>query len=132
MKILKPILIICATALTINLNGQVVVHFDYDNSGNRTGRQLTIEEMKSGDVQFPVKDINDIPVIETEEDQETEKDLQPVIYPNPSRGILKIDGLSIPSNTVVNLWLFNLSGVVLISKNESRNTFDLDISHLAD
>jgi len=31
----------------------------------------------------------------------------------------------------VNIWLYDLSGVAIISKNESRNAFDLNINHLA-
>jgi len=61
MEILRFILIVCITTFASKLNGQVVIHFDYDNSGNRTGRQLTVNTVKSGSIEFPVKDSGDIP-----------------------------------------------------------------------
>lgn len=132
MKILRLILIVCITTFASRLDGQVVIHFDYDNSGNRTGRQLTANPVKSGSYEFPVKDSGDIPDNEIKEDQEKLEEIRPVIYPNPNNGILKIEGLSIPSGMEANIWLYDLSGVALISKNESGNTFDLNINHLAD
>lgn len=132
MKILRLILIVCITTFASKLNGQFVMHFDYDNSGNRTGRQLTANPVKSGSIEFPAKDSGDIPDTEIKEGQEKLEEIRPVIYPNPNNGILKIEGLSIPSGMEVNIWLYDLSGVALISKNESRNSFDLNINHLAD
>jgi hypothetical protein len=132
MEILRFILIVCITTFASKLNGQVVIHFDYDNSGNRTGRQLTVNTVKSGSIEFPVKDSGDIPDTEIKEGQEKLEEIRPIIYPNPNNGILKIEGLSIPSGMEVNIWLYDLSGVAIISKNESRNAFDLNINHLAD
>ena len=131
MKIIMLILIVCITTFASKLDGQVVIHFDYDNSGNRTGRQLTANPVKSGSIEFPVKDFGDIPDTEIKEGQEKLEEIRPIIYPNPNNGILKIEGLSFPSGMEVNIWLYDLSGVALISKNESRNAFDLNINHLA-
>lgn len=116
---------------TYCLQGQKI-SFDYDNSGNRIERMLVTEGLKSGSVEFPVTDPDNLPAEEIKKEELIQGELSAVVYPNPNKGIIKISISNMPLNSATEAILYDLSGIELkVEKNlESYN--EMDVSHLKD
>jgi len=93
--------------------------FTYDDSGNRTGR--TINFLKSTQIQGTTSG--------TEADVITEElnEKEILIYPNPTKGDLKIE---IPElgDTSARLFIFNNQGKLLIDKRITNTLSEINIS----
>ncbi len=117
--VLIPILLVVSTTL----QAQSKIHFRYDDSGNRELRTLvdTIEFTSNTAIAYELDQDEEVTPIETElGDQEV------LIYPNPTRGVLRIDMPKLEDSGVT-LAIFDLRGNLLVSKDahEFNNRIDL-------
>jgi Secretion system C-terminal sorting domain len=136
------------------------VSFTYDASGNRITRTIVVQQQKSihinspsvnsknssvADVKGTGKTVSTITGESTENsklnDQEeamkekalTEAgEITTVVYPNPNKGLLKIDITNMPLNAVTEMKLYDLSGMELTSKRNFDSSSELDISQFRD
>jgi len=127
-KIVSAIFILALNI--VGLNAQTI-KFSYDENGNRISRGIEINSLKSGDIRFPVLDPTDIP-IEIQKKNNTEGELTTFVYPNPNKGLIKIDIPNIPVDSKTETILYDLSGAELVISRNFESHFEIDISHLAD
>lgn len=108
--------IILLLILTANSNSRDF-YFKYDKAGNREARST---------IPFSKK-----PATEEQEKQEPIKDAILIhdisIYPNPTKGELKIDITNLSDETSARIEIFDLQGkpVLQLSTNENSNILDL-------
>lgn len=103
----------------LNAHAQTKISFGYDFSGNRIDRKVILLANKSvsiaqGDQQ-------------KEELEELLGDQEIRIYPNPTKGLLKIDFPSL-SETRASLRVHDSKGRLLISKQAQETGNELDLS----
>jgi len=67
-----------------------------------------------------------------EELQGEDQKINMVIYPNPNKGILKINISNLPLNSTIELNLYDLSGIELMSKRNFNSYSEIDISRYKD
>ena len=126
-------LIFCFFIISLNINYLYcqTIKFEYDDNGNRVNRIIEVKEFKPGPVKFPVTDPKEF-FIENQKTGSGEVVLATSVYPNPSRGLLKIDITNMPEEAKTGIVLYDLSGSELIVNNDSGNHYEIDISLLPD
>ena len=102
MKIFRFILIVSLTAFTSKLDGQVVIHLDYDNSGDTIGQQLNANPVEYDSIEFPIKDSADIPDTETKRGQEILEETLTLIYLTHNNGSINYESLPKRSFIITN------------------------------
>jgi len=109
------------------------VDFFYDENGNRTSRILTVEQLKSGSTQFPVINTKDLKLVEDVQEQKSEEsEIEAMVYPNPTKGVLHIDISNMPLNSKSELRIYDLSGVQLIIKRNFGEAVEVDMTQFKD
>jgi hypothetical protein len=100
--------------------------FTYDDSGNRTERVIDIDLTKSAEIQasssFSEEDTNEDILIEVEL-----ANLDIRIYPNPTKGILKVEIPGI-GDIKPTLTVYNMQGKQLINKTVSKQICTINLS----
>jgi hypothetical protein len=123
MKSKTVIMIIPLLFLAYGLSGQTI-HYDYDDSGNRVRRYIiplksaTVSDMDS------LNHTGSTTKKEEFEDKLGETTIR--IYPNPTRGELKVE-ISGVDETVA-YWLFSRTGHLLEVKRQTSSQFTIDLS----
>ena len=115
------------------------INFTYDRNGNRLTRSIEVTKMKSV-VSFPVSNPKSLKsTVEakvssesTEKLQGEDQEISMVIYPNPNKGILKINISNLPLNSTNELKLYDLSGIELLSSRNFESYLEIDISGYKD
>ncbi len=95
------------------------VSFGYDAAGNRINRVIVLNQLRSAQEEEPVEEIFYSEVL---------KDLEIRIYPNPTEGLLKVDILNLPEQQTADIFLYNLSGKLLITKKGVSGSTDIDLT----
>lgn len=119
------------------LTGQTV-EYAYDNNGNRISRSIVVEELQSKSISFPVinpkslKAVENALMAETQEIIPEEGELNTIVYPNPNKGLLKIEISNMPLESRKEMRLYDLSGTELIIKKDFDSYSELDINRLKD
>lgn len=159
MNLKRILLIIIALFQMINLFSQRV-EFTYDDNGNRLTRTIVVEQLRSESVSFPVVDPKSLKPIDktmakglvvpqkgtTTEDAKTkgqegvtkenisseDGEIVTLIYPNPSKGLIKIDISNMPLNSKNEIRLFDLSGNELTVRTNIESNSEMDISQYKD
>jgi hypothetical protein len=128
------------------------VDFSYDDNGNRISRILTVEQLKQNTVVFPVINPKSLKILENvkgsegteySKDSETEASTTErirsedgkiviLIYPNPTKGIIKIDISNMPPESNSEMRLYDLSGMELVVKRNFDSFSEIDISLFKD
>ena len=112
------------------------VEFTYDNNGNRGTRTLVVEQLKSGSVSFPVinpKSLKTTESIKAEvTDVPVEGEISTQVYPNPNKGLIKIEISNMESNSKNEMRLYDLSGAQLLTKQNFNSRTEVDISRFKD
>jgi len=128
------------------------ISYSYDANGNRTDRTLIAEELRSNSVSFPVTDPAALPVkflnssskgqepskkanAETNKENLTlwsEGEVRVLIYPNPTKGILKIAINNMIQESDNEMRLYDLSGAELIIVRDFADYAEMDISRFRD
>jgi hypothetical protein len=130
---------------TASLFSQEIV-YTYYNNGNRHTRTLTVQRQESGSSQLPTisrKSLN-TSATETSESKTkgsevamterkiSEGSMTTKIYPNPTKGILKIETLNMPLQSKTEMRLYNSSGAELTVIKNFESYYELDISQVKD
>ncbi|MFV0377412.1 MAG: T9SS type A sorting domain-containing protein [Mangrovibacterium sp.] len=118
-KILSLLLVALALAAPAALQAQSKVRFEYDGSGNRKLRTITLSTSPTM--------ASKSQMLEPEELKTELGDQEIRIYPNPTKGLLRID---IPNldGTNITLDIFDSHGRLLIRKDAQAIGNQLDLS----
>jgi len=109
------------------------VEYGYDNNGNRISRILVVSQLKSASIKFPVSDPSNLKLADDTKTIEPDAgELKAIIYPNPNKGLLKINISNMPQNPVTELRLYNLSGTELMVKRNFDSYSEIDINEYKD
>jgi hypothetical protein len=136
------------------------VSFAYDDSGNRITRTIVVQQLKSNPLNSRVIDAKNLNAtaekgtgqtastlagessenlkVNDQEEAMNEKalteagEITTLSYPNPNKGLLKIDISNMPLNPVTEMKLYDLSGMELTSKSNFESSSELDISRFRD
>jgi len=128
------ILLILAFAWSDIITGQTI-EYAYDNNGNRVSRSIVIEELKSQSFSFPVLNPKSLQTAEKatkaapeDKNSEEEGDLEVLIYPNPSKGLLNIEITNLSQGSKNELKLYDLYGKELIVRKDFERFYEVDIN----
>ena len=94
------------------------MYYYYDDAGNRIQRNIVTLQSAKPDSSDQNKKV-------FEDDLGNKKVL---IYPNPTRGQLQIELIGYDKETKTNLFLYNLSGALLMSKSITNSSEIIDLS----
>jgi hypothetical protein len=108
----------------VAINGNIYpqsVGYSYDLTGNRTGRHIILQaSMKTSMVG------------EEENEPEVVEDIlnghQVLIYPNPTKGLLKVEFKDLPDTSVITVSLFHINGEMILRKKADSPIVELDLS----
>ena len=156
MNLKGIILVIFVLFQMINLFSQRV-EFSYDESGNRTGRTIIVELLRPNSVIFPVLNPKTLNSTENavakgleigttsqnadrkalddsarERIKQEDGEIVTLVYPNPNKGLVKIEISNMPLNSKNEMRLYNLSGTELIVKRNFESYSEIDISRFKD
>jgi hypothetical protein len=160
MKLKRIILISLILIQVLPLFSQSVA-FTYDSTGNRLTRTIVVQKLQSNETEFPVVDAKALIPVESAigagasqaiEDKESSQDskfssqekslneksimgegeLITLVYPNPSKGLLKVEISNMPASSTNEMILYDLNGMELISKKNFDSYSELDISQFKD
>jgi hypothetical protein len=94
------------------------VSYSYDAAGNRISRIIVMGELRA-----------DEPEVQEEETAYSEmlSELLIKIYPNPTRGLIRIEIQNLPVGETANITLYELSGKLITMKQTSEST-EIDIT----
>jgi len=109
-----------ATLCLHSLYSQNTVSYGYDAAGNRVSR--TIAFYRSDSVSAPVDE--EQPVVYSE----MLSDIEVKIYPNPTKGLLKVEIGHLQDQQTAQIRLYSLSGSLIISRQTIDGTTEMDIS----
>jgi hypothetical protein len=127
------ILLFFTIAFSFSINGQnTKIVYSYDENGNRTSRILVSQQLKSAIINFPVTEPSKLTIAEDKKENIGELETTIRVYPNPTKGILKVEIMNLPENSKSDLKLYDLSGKILINQKNLNPVFDLDISSFRD
>lgn len=108
-----------------SISAQTPVYYFYDGAGNRFFRTI---ELKSAKVDSSNLSQGISESMKPEVLQDNLGDMKILIYPNPTRGQLKIDIEGYQEETNTGLYLYNISGGLLFSKCPANNSMVVDLS----
>jgi len=117
------------------------VRFTYDSNGNRISRSIVVQQLQSENLSFPVLNPKSLLPAENATASSTDKtkkesirsegqDITVKVYPNPNKGLIKVDIPYMPLNSQSTMTLYDLSGNKLINKKGFGTYTELDISRL--
>ena len=109
-------LIICLIALCSSFSMAESVKYSYDDAGNRIKREIILSQNKSPQ--------NGNPTLFSE--RLTDREIK--IYPNPTKGQLKIEIEGFESEDQCKVVLFNMSGQQIYSSEMDERTHVIDLS----
>lgn len=126
----------------INLFSQTIA-YTYDANGNRISRTLIVEQLQSKSVFFPASENETLGLVEFNGNKETkdmkikdvstnDEEINVNVYPNPNKGILKIEISNLPPESRKQLRLYDLSGIELIVRKDFDRYTELNINNLKD
>ena len=127
--------------------------FTYDDSGNRITRTIVVQQQKSNPLNSPAVDPKNLnaadekgtgQTVSTQSDESSENvkvndqeeamkdralteagEITTVVYPNPNKGLLKIDISNMPENSITEMKLYDMSGLELTAKRNFDSSTEL-------
>jgi len=103
---------------SINLTAQTTVVFAYDENGNRTSRSISVTQVSAK------SDIDTTLTTDIEE-------LSVKIYPNPTKGKIFVETISLPENSKILANMYDTQGKMICKKYLSESD-EVDISNEPD
>lgn len=113
--------LVCAL-LSVSAFADHVVQFTYDQAGNRTGRAIVLPAASSALRNAAPTDST------TAVFSDTFAEMVLNVYPNPTRGNLKIDLAGLPEEDTYSFTIVNMSGDVIIQNDKAVNPSEADLS----
>jgi hypothetical protein len=125
--------------LVLKVTGQKIV-FSYDSTGNRIGRVLDTTRLKSAKIKFPVTDPNNLEAVDNSDKSKLEKEslessdskIDAIIYPNPTKGLIKVEIRNMPSDASTELKVYDMSGSEVIVQRNFDYLSEVDLNRLKD
>lgn len=115
------------------------VLYTYDANGNRIERKLEVYRANGSNISFPISNPDMIKTLPAKESNAKSKEIQIVegviditVYPNPNKGLLKVDILNMALSDEAIIFLYELSGRELIQKRYTDSHLELDLSSYKD
>ena len=101
------------------------IQMEYDDAGNRISQKIVYLPSRSRAIQTPDSTSNT-----TGYTNEKIGEYEIRVYPNPTKGVLKVQILGMDSEQNSSLCLFNSKGTLLIQQNleEQEGTLDLSLN----
>lgn len=156
----RIILLSLALFLVLNLFSQSVA-YTYDDSGNRLTRTIVVQQQQSNSQKLPLVSQKSLKSTEnvkgSGQDQSTpevespananekvqedslkgktisgDEDIITHVYPNPNKGLLKVDITNMPLNSINEMRLYDLSGLELTVIRNFDSHSEIDISQFHD
>ncbi len=128
-KIKIGLLVITAFIFSLCFVKAQTIDFNYDSGGNRIERKLHVEKFKPGESKSGIMSESGSEIKATDLDS---RETSIIIYPNPSRGILKIEILNMPEDSKKELSIYDLNGTRLLIKKDFGTPSEVDISRFRD
>ena len=97
--------------------------YKYDDAGNREKRIISTVVLKSSDSMLSEEDV--LPV----EDLHGELSLK--IYPNPTKGLMRVEVLNKLPESMVEIRLYGVDGTLLITRKNVEGSVELDLSNFS-
>lgn len=131
MNIRSIFCLILFVFMSFAASAQTYIQYTYDLNGNRQTRQLTVMQLKSTKISFPITNVR---VLEEEMDKISDINEEQIvrIYPNPAGEFLNIlfSG-SIPDEPS-EARLYDLNGNLLKYKKSQDSQMEIDVATLKD
>jgi myo-inositol-hexaphosphate 3-phosphohydrolase len=113
--------------------------FTYDDNGNRTSK-ITVEPLQhvmssrslSTSDKSQALQSNKTQEMVLEETKSDNGEINPLVYPNPNKGLIRIEVPNMPSNSNCELRIYDLSGNELMIKKDFKSYNEIDISQYRD
>lgn len=112
---MKKLLFLPIFIFPLLLFGQDKVRYTYDSSGNRTKKEVIILTQSSQTKSEKVL-------------QEVVSEREIKIYPNPTKGLLKIEIPDVENITSGEAVIYNMSGQLILKKKLSSKQTEVDLS----
>ena len=101
-----------------------------------SSRTILVDQLKSNTVQFLVFNPKSLESTESMKsivsDEEEKGEIITLVYPNPNKGLIKIDISNLPLESKNEMRLYDLSGIELIVKRNFDSYSEIDISQFKD
>lgn len=159
MKV-KSLILVCLILFHLMPLFSQSVEYVYDASGNRLTRTIVVLKLQSnvldsviatkslsspayatgmdGDQSLQNEELTmDAKVREQEKASKTrtiseDEEMVTIVYPNPNKGLLKIDISNMPMNSTNEMRLYDLSGNKIMVKRDFESHSEIDISQFKD
>lgn len=102
-----------------------VIHYDYDNSGNRVKRYINLSKGDSSEEDTLKKTFEE--KIELKDVEESMGEFSIKVYPNPTEGKLYVEINGLDANQTVDYQLFSQTGLILEVKKKIGYPFTIDL-----
>ena len=101
------------------LYSQKKAYYGYDTAGNRISRTIEINNKSAPAPSETVPDVH----------TETLSEVVLKIYPNPTDGLLNVEIINLPKDTKANIWLYDMSGILINSYKEVSDYVQININN---
>ena len=120
------ILFILSFLIVNSLWGEAI-EFEYDASGNRTKRMILLSSIRSAIIEetFDEEDVEEAPQVFT--GMLAQSTIH--IYPNPTKGLLKVEITGNGENKPVSLQVYDMNGRILLQESNIVSSFTIDLSN---
>jgi len=118
-KTTYPLIFLLLVAISMSVSGQNMVSYAYDNAGNRISRKIVL--LASNPTHVKKDTIASAPV------EEQLGDRKLTVYPNPTKGELKVDITGGNNKDEIQIQLFSGKGVQLQSRKAAVGTTPIDM-----
>ena len=128
----KFLVLIVLVSLNVFLLPGQTIHYDYDETGNRTKRYIVLGKGNSSDEESSKKYEESSKEVEentkTKEFEDNLGELTIKIYPNPTRGQLAVVISGLGPDETIDYQLFSNTGLLLDTKGKNNCEFKVDMA----
>jgi hypothetical protein len=132
----RRIILMALVLIRVSILYGQTYEYAYDNNGNRVSRSIVVEQLQSKSDSFPVVNQKSLQALtndmktQASENLSEDGEIETLVYPNPNKGLLKIDISNMPAESKKEMRLYDLSGNELIIKKDFDSYSELDINKL--
>ena len=119
-KTTYPLIFLLLVAISLSVSGQNIVSYAYDNAGHRLSRKIVL--LTSNPTHVKKDTIASAPV------EEQLGDRKLTVYPNPTKGELKVDITGGNNKDEIRIQLFSAQGIQLQSRKAAIGTTPIDMT----
>jgi hypothetical protein len=114
------------------VQAQTPVYYRYDDAGNRELRTIVLANIQSQSAKVDTtSEATDVQSKTEQKFEETIEKTKITIYPNPTKGLLKIDISGFDFNNVSSVNIYSAKGLLLVSRTSLTDTNLIDLSNYA-